>query len=1014
MPELDRREFLKLLSVTAGAAATSGCSEPVEKLIPYVVQPEEVTPGIPTFYASTCRECPAACGLHVKTREGRPIKLEGNPQHPVNRGALCARGQASIGRTYHPDRYAGPLKRNEAGRLESLAWDEGIRLLAEGVREAEGSAWLLGADVGPTANRWIDRWITAVGAAGRVVYEPFAPEALRQAAGIVFGVDQEPVFDLARADLIVDFGSDFLEAGPSPAEHARQLAEARDVSDAGKRSVRFVSIGPRLSMTASSADEWIAAKPGTEGIVALAVAKVALQHGAGSPELVEALRTWLDGVDVEQAAAQAGVAVSVIERLGEAMARAHAPVALPPGVALRSRRATATAGAVLVLDAISGALGNTVRFLPPSQAPSRRASYRELLALIGAMKSGKVRALLIHDANPLYSLPASSGFAEALSEVPFVVSFASAADETSERANLILPDHTPLESWGDANPRPGVRSLLQPTVRPLHDTRALLDTLLEAGRAVGEKAAAQLPSKSFRFLLEEAWSQTDFRAALARGGAFEPEVPPADASLAPGAVKLEVVEPLLEGEGDFALLAFPSPLLHDGRGANLPWLQEIPDPVTKIAWQSWAEVSRETARRLGVSLGDVVAVETTAGNLELPVLPRGGIRDDVVAVPIGQGHTVGYYASRAGEGRPGEPRGVNVIDALPAATDEAGGRAWLATKASVQPTGGHRRLAFVQQSQDKRKRRLGESVSLLALAEHADGGAQLPGREDAEQHDEAHGGGEHHELLKPYDASKDSDPANAYRWGMSIDLDRCTGCSACVAACYIENNVPVVGERQTLIARQMAWIRIERWIGEGEIKGGKDLPIIPEEVPGAVDVRHSPMLCQQCGAAPCESVCPVLATYHNPEGLNGMVYNRCVGTRYCSNNCPYKVRRFNYYDYSGENWPGLLGLMLNPDVTVRGRGVMEKCSFCVQRIAAARQVAKNDGRDIHDGEVTPACAQSCPSQAITFGNLRDANSRVVRQGDSPVRGYHALHELNTRPAVTYLAKVRRGAVEGEE
>ncbi len=1011
MAEIDRREFLKLVGASAGAAAAAGCSEPVEKLIPYVVQPEEITPGLPVYYASTCRECPAGCGLLVKTREGRPIKLEGNPEHPVNRGALCARGQAAIGRTYHPDRHPGPLRRTGEGSFEAIGWDEAIALLAEQVKQAGSGTWFLSGDPGPTASRWIDRWLAAVGAGGRVVHEPFAPEALRQAASEVFGAAGEPRFDLTDADLVIDFGSDFLETGPSPVAHARQFAASRDVAEGEGRKARFVYVGPRLSMTASNADEWVAGKPGAAGALALAVARAAVDAGAGSAAVREALAGLLGNFAPERVAAQTGVEAETIQRLGRAVARARHAVALPPGPALTGRRARATAAAVLLLNAVSGSVGRGVRVSPAGAG--RRASYRETLALIDAMKSGRVKLLLIGDGNPVYSLPTATGFAGALEKVPFVVSFASLADETSARADLILPDHTPLESWGDVVSAPGARSMVQPTLRPLHDTRALVDTLLDTGRALGPAVAARLPSGSFRTLLEQAWSDADWREAVARGGRFEPAPATETVSLAPGAGRIEVAEPLLEGEGDWTLLAVPSPWLYDGRGANLPWLQETPDPVTKIAWQSWAEVSHATAERLGLELGDVVAVETPTGTLEVSVYPRGGIRDDVVAIPIGQGHTVGYWASAAESGRPGEPRGANVLDVLPAATDESGGRAWLAARATLRKTGAHRRLALVQTSQNQRGRLLGEAVPLAALAA-GDGHAAEHGGE----HDESHGNGHgdaHHELLKPFDASKDADPDSSYRWGMAIDLDRCTGCSACVVACHVENNIPLVGERRSLEGRQMSWLRIERWIGEGSLKGGRTLPVAadPDEAPGVVDVRHAPQLCQHCGAAPCESVCPVLATYHNPEGMNAMIYNRCVGTRYCSNNCPYKVRRFNYYDYSRENWPGLLGLMLNPDVTVRVQGVMEKCTFCTQRVSAARHAATLEGRTIRDGEVTTACAQACPTQAIAFGNLRDEKSRVVEKSHAPARSYHALHELNTRPAITYLAQVKRGRV-GEE
>jgi molybdopterin-containing oxidoreductase family iron-sulfur binding subunit len=1009
MAEFDRRDFLKLVGASAGGAAAAGCSDHVEKLIPYVVQPEEITPGLPVLYASTCLECPAACGLHVRTREGRPIKLEGNPEHPVNRGALCARGQAGIGRTYHPDRYRGPLLRGAGGALEPIGWEPATALLAEKLRAAGGRVRALGGETGPTLGSLFDRFLAVLGAAGgRVFYEPFAYEALREASRAVFGTGVRPGFDLDGADFVIDFGADSLESWLSPVEFARQIEAAREVTAAEGRAARMVYVGPRLSLTAGNADEWLPAKPGTEGILALGIARVAFdavraagRPVGGDPGLIGGI---LAGFDADSVALRTAVPAQAIERIGRAIAQARRPVALPPGVALTSRRATATAGAVLILNAVVGAIGTRVTFAAESSAAPEPASFRELKKLVDAMASGDVAVLLLHGGNPVHSLPPSAGFAEALGKVDFIVSFASLPDETSERAHLILPDHTPLESWGDAAPRPGVRSLVQPSVRPLFDTQALGDTLLQVGRALGESAAAQLPAGSFRTLLEAAWSGSDFRAALARGGVFDAAPSGGAPQVAASAARLEFKEPQFEDGGPYLVLPVPSPLLSDGRGANLPWLQETPDPVTKMSWQSWAELSRETAAALGVERGDVLEIETSFGRIAVPALPRGGIRDEVIAVAIGQGHRVGTYASHAAEGRPGEPRGANVIELLPSLTDETGGRAWLTARARVSNSGRHERMAQAQFTDNQRQRQLAEAVTLASLSG------------DAPAHGEA--GGEHgavHEIRRPYDATKDSTADSPYRWGMAVDLDRCTGCSACVVACSIENNVPQVGENLVLRGRTMTWLRIERYIGDGEpdLQNGRRRPDDREQL-GAVDVRHSPMLCQQCGAAPCEPVCPVLATYHTPEGLNGMIYNRCIGTRYCSNNCPYKVRRFNYFDYQIESWPEPMRLMLNPDVTVRGQGVMEKCTFCVQRIQSARQDAKSAGQPIGDGAITPACVQGCPTQALEFGNLKDPQSRVNQRIEANrSRAYHALHVLNTRPGISYLAKVIRGDEPGD-
>jgi molybdopterin-containing oxidoreductase family iron-sulfur binding subunit len=1032
MSELDRRDFLKIVGLSAGAAATAGCSDPADKLIPYVVQPEEITPGIAVFYASTCQECPAACGLHVKTREGRPIKLEGNPEHPINRGRLCARGESSIGRTYHPDRIEMPSARGSDGSLQSIGWDDAANKLAAKLGSSASKTWILGGPVGPSLDGLLDRFVSATGIAGRLSYQPFGQHAMLEASQQVFGVSTVPFFDVSNADLIVDFGSDFIDTGSSPVELAGQFSKSRDLATHGDGGARLITIGARMDLSASNADHWVAAAPGSEGLLALALAK-AVADRKGS----DVGRAALAHADANAAMSAAGVDRAKFDSIVDKLVAAKNGVALPPGVAYSTTNGAATAAAVLLLNAVIGAVGKTV-FYPAADAKPT-ASLKDVLALVDAMNAGKVDCLLIHDLNPVFSLPASVGFKEALTKLDLVVSFSSLADETSQVANLLLPDNTTMESWGDASPRPGIRSLVQPTIRPLLDTQQMADTLLSVARAMGGDAAKQVPAGSWKSVIEANWAGTNWRQALARGGVFE-TTPTRDVSVVDSASSLRPTAPRLQGTGEFTLVTFPHSFLYDGRGAVLPWLQEIPDPVTKISWNSWAEISHAKADELGVVFGDVITIDTGIGSIDVSVYPRGGVRDDIVAIAIGQGHTVGHYASMAGDGQPGVARGANVADVLPSALDEAGGQAYLSTKATVTKTGRFRRLALSQWTDNQRKRGLAPEVSLYDLAkaggtahfvaaanaseasdgfvtaEQADPHDPALYSDSTEEHEESAGG--HHFDGPPFifDPANDAEPNQPYRWGMTIDNDKCTGCSACIAACYIENNGSIVGEEQAIRHREMTWIRIERYVGDGDddVRDGSARRSTPDgEILGENEVRHLPMLCQHCGAAPCEAVCPVIATYHTPEGLNGMVYNRCVGTRYCGNNCVYKVRRFNYFDYGRLNWPGLLGLMLNPDVTVRGQGVMEKCTFCVQRIETARQKPKDAGREIADGGVVTACQQACPTDAIAFGNVRDTASKVALravQGDD--RSYHALQELNTRSAVTYLAQVRREKSEG--
>lgn len=991
MPELDRRDFLKLVGVGAGAAAT-GCSDPVEKLVPYVVQPQSITPGIPVVYASTCTECSAGCGLHVKTREGRPIKLEGNPEHPINRGKLCGRGQASLGRAYHPDRHAGPMKRGASGQLEATTWDAAQAELIAKLQESKGSSVILGGPVGPTLGAVIGRFAEIAGTRQRVVFEPFAYEALRAGTKAALGVATLPIFDVGQADLIVDLGSDFLDTGLSPTENSRQFADARDVKVHADGGTRLVSIVPRLDLTTTNGDKWLPARAGSQGDVAMALARAVLdRRGVPAGADAAAVQKFIGNTTTADAAAAADVPKADLDALVDALLNAKSAVVLPPGVAYTASNATETVAAVMLLNAMLGAIGRTVTIPPPSGQPAP-ATMVELQALVEDMKSGRVPLLLIHDSDPVHSLP---GFADALTNVATVVSFSSFADETSTRAHLLLPDHTPMETWGDAEPRPGVRSIIQPTLRPLLDTQALGDTLLSLGRGLG----GAMPEGSFRQVLENAWSGVDWRETLGRGGIFG-GVPGATLSIGQGIGNLTFAPAKIVGPGSHTLIAFPHSFLGDGRSASLPWMQEIPHPVTKIAWNSWIEMSFVTAEALGVGFGDVVSVATDTGTLEASVFPRGGIRNDAIAIPIGQGHTVGQYASMTNDGAPGEARGVNVMPVLTAATDSSGARIWLGSSARLAKTGKFRRLSLSQWTDNQRGRGLAQQVTLTGLAASGD------------EHGDGHGG-HHDEPPHTFDPAYDARPGQPYRWGMTVDSDRCNGCSACVAACYIENNVACVGETQAIQHREMTWLRIERYVGEGDLEGGDERRPIPNrEKLGELDVRHLPLPCQHCGAAPCEAVCPTLATYHTIEGINGMVYNRCAGTRYCANNCSYKVRRFNYWDYGNRNFPGMLGLMLNPDVTVRQQGVMEKCSFCVQRIEAARQPAKDEKREIRDGEVVTACQQSCPTSAITFGNVRDPASAASKAANEPKRAFHVLQELNLRPAITYLAQVKRDEHEG--
>jgi anaerobic selenocysteine-containing dehydrogenase/Fe-S-cluster-containing dehydrogenase component len=987
MPELDRRDFLKVVGLSAGAAAATACSDPVETLIPYLNQPEEIVPGLATYYASTCRECPSACSIQVKTREGRPIKVDGNAQDPISGGRLCMRGQASLARTYDASRLRQPLRR-EGSDLVKVSWDEAIAMLVQKLGAANGKAFFLNGLETGTFGSVIDGFMSAIGSPGqRLSFEVYSHDALRAANNLLFGQRAVPRFAFEKADVLVSFGADFLETWLSPTAAQRGFTEMR-------REGRgyAVYVGPRLSLSGSNCDLWIDPEPGTEMWVALGLAKEVAKRKTGNE--IAPLRKLLEPYGLDAVATKTGIAAERLERLAVRIAKANAPLALPPGQEVIGPNATAFAAAVQVLNFVSGAVGNTVVFGPDHKLDGL-GTFADLKALADKLAAKQIDVLFVHGANPVYAAPQLK-FDEALGST-YTVAFASALDETASRADLVLPDHTPYESWGDAEVVAGVKLLQQPTIRPLFDTRATGDVLID----VAAKLSKPLPGTG-TVKDRIAAGRADFAAALARGGDFQLAAA-RPVSLAASAATLTFDDaPAPSGEG-LGLLVYPSINFYDGRSARIPMMQEIPDPVTKLVWDSYAEMHPLTARELGIEAGDVVTVKTPAGEVELAAFPHSALRPGLIAIAAGQGHQpVEPDAPEPDRHQRRNKLGVNAFSLLPLALDEkSGAQAWLSTRAQVASTGRKKLMPQTQATFDQEGRGVAQATTLAALV-----GSEVPAEEGlAHQGDVEHETESHHSegpysdamhlQTEQFDPTIDATNPN-YRWGMSIDLDACTGCGACVAACAVENNIPSIGETLARQGRELHWIRIERYVEEHE--------------DGELEVRHVPMLCQHCGSAPCETVCPVFATYHNEEGLNVMVPNRCIGTRYCGNNCPYKVRRFNYFSY---NWdvrdPEQWGL--NPDVIVRAKGVMEKCTFCVQRINGGKDAARKDGnRVVRDGEVTPACAQTCPSDAIVFGNFKDPESRLSKLQEDP-RAYWVFHHLNTRPAVTYQKSILRPETE---
>ncbi len=1016
-----RREFLKILGAGTAATATVGCGSPhIKNLVPYLVSPDDTVPGVSTYFASTCRECAAACGVLIETRDGRVIKLEGNPANPMSRGGLCARGQAAPQGLYNPDRYRQPMMRR-GGQLQPVTWDEALKALGQRLadlrahNQGAGAAFVNLHESG-SFPAFLDEWLAAFGMPAHLSYDAELPSAVLAANRESYGVAW-PALDFNAARLIVSFGADFLEGWGANVPQQLAWADARaKLADAP----RFIYIGARRSLTGLNADQWLPAKPGSE--VAIANALLGrLGHATGTT--------------LAQAAAASGVDEAILTQLANDLAAAKPSLVLAGGT---GGDAAEVARAVNAINQAAGNVGSTIDPTHASVAYDRAATYADIRALVDRMNRGAVPLLFVRGANPAFTTPKALGFAAAMAKVPFKVSFSSYPDETAESCDLVLPDHHGLESWGDATPAVGLRTLQQPGMDPVFDSRATADVLLSLAKA-DAALAAKYPWPDYRtFLISRfpggaagfasALTTAVVQTAATTGAAAPARGAHAGAAPAgsPNAAAAKAATPIEQTQGDFYLVVYPSPALGDGRGANKPWLQEMPDPVTKTVWQTIVEIHPETARRLGVTNGDHLKIETDQGSIEAPVWEYMGVRTDVVAIAQGRGHSAyGRYAKAVG---------FDPLTLLASVEDRAGGLVLTSTKARVSKTGEYAPLITTEGSARQHGRGIGRAVRADALGRPTEKPEQLVG--DAS-----------HEFLPGLRAPVANDEQGDYgnpqsndqgmydptdytgiakrRWAMTIDLARCTGCSACMTACYAENNIPTVGAAwqgakfagpqplpsatgwggNILRNREMTWIRLERYFEGAEHPDGRFDPDF--------DTRFVPMLCQHCGNAPCEPVCPVYATYHSPDGLNVQVYNRCVGTRYCSNNCPYKVRYFNWFGWGEPDrpqyaFPEPLNWQLNPDVTVRGKGVMEKCTFCLQRIREAEHRARLEQRELDPDEFTVACAQACPSRAITFGDAADpywAVSKLV--GDE--RAYHVFEELNTFTAVVYLKKVTHPA-----
>lgn len=971
---LKRRDFLTLMGASMAMASFACARRPVHKIIPYVVKPEEVTGGIANYYATVCPE--TGYGLLAKVREGRPIKLEGNPDHPVNRGALSARGQAHILDLYDMDRAKEPLRITRGKGSKAAKWEDVDAEIAGKLKAiAAGSGRvrvLSGRMLSDSTVRLTNEFLAGFSAGSHVQFDDSVVDDIATGQLESYGTAVVPHYRFDLADTVLSLGADFLGTwGPSEGFSAdwvkKRIPDSKNAKNA-TLSKLFV-VETMMSVTGANADERFPVRP--DGVLKIASAiagEVARRKGVSVP-------TQLAGYTVDGVAADTGIAAKKITEAADALIAAGAGKSLVVAGGLSSKTESSV-GLHVVANFLNSTLGNdgvTVDGVgqASTKVGSRAADFTKLLA---DMNRSAVDALVICNSNPIYTVAASAGFASAMSKVPLVIVIGDREDETAKLADFLLPDHHFLENWGDAQPRNGVVSLQQPALAPIHSTRAYQDTLLtwiksadlKAKGLAGTTARAEDGKNVWVEYLKANWKETYAKGAsfdsfwenalrdgILKGG------PRGASSRAFRATSFAQVPSYRAAAAGFSLALYSKVAIGDGNRANNPWLQEMPDPVTTSTWDNYLNISPKAAEKLSIKQDDVLEFTVDGVTLDLPANIQPGLHENVVAAAIGYG--------RAAAGKIGNGVGRDVKVFVGASGAYAG------SPVTLRKTGRRYQIAITQWHNATENRPI---VNDLTLAEYQ-------ANPKASNHTDPHLRMEEVPTMWP----KHKYPG--YRWGMTIDLNACTGCGSCIIGCQAENNIPVVGRDNVRKSREMHWIRIDRYYS-----GSPENP----------DVVFQPMLCQHCENAPCETVCPVVATIHDDEGLNSQIYNRCVGTRYCQNNCPYKVRRFNFFDH-WKSYEGSMNLAWNPDVTVRSRGIMEKCTFCVQRIRDAKDTAKDEGRKVLEMELKTACQQTCPTNAIAFGDINNPENNVTKLRNDG-RAFRVLEVLNTVPAISYLSKVR--------
>lgn len=950
-----RRDFLKALGFGLGAVTLAACqTAPIHKSIPYLVKPEEVTPGIPNYYTSSFN----GQSILVKTREGRPIKIEPNPNAGEFNCGTDARAQASVLDLYDVSKLKAPVLKNEETTWAKL---DGFVKTELAKAQASGKKIRIVASTvnSPSTNAVIAQFITKYPAAKLVQYDAVSYTGIIQANQNSFGKAVLPKYNFNQADLIVSFGADFLGTWISGEEYTAQYTSNRNYKSlAGKKMSRHIQIESGMSLTGTNADTRVPVKLSEEGPALIALYNAIT--GQSLPGGTLGNNTTADKV-IKLAAKE------LTQNKGK-------------GLVVCGSNDVSTQILVNAINAAIGSYGTTIDLDNPCYLYA--GNDAEFNGLVAEMSRGEVGAVLFLNSNPAYDYLDTKKFEAALKNVPAKISFADRADETASLCDAIAINHNYLESWGDANAYEGYYSIVQPTINPVFNSRQAEESLL---------VWADAPVKDYYQFVRSNW-ETKMLPALglkwndvlekgvinvapktAAAYSFTQSVAPVAASILNRSKSLAK---------DIELQVYENIPMRDGKNANNAFLQELPDPVSKVTWDNYVAIAPKYAEKLKVKEFDVVTVKGTNGySIDLPVLIQPGQAQGTASIALGYGRTK--------VGKAGNEVGKNAFPFV----SFVNGTMQYATSVTITPTGGYYELAQTQTHHSFEGRAVIKEATFKEYLKDP-----AAGNEKGEHKD--------YDLWDQYEK-----PGN--NWVMAIDLNACTGCGSCVVACNVENNIPVVGRDEVRRRREMHWIRIDRYYSyetkDGDVTREKEIAKLEDL--DHVSVVHQPMLCQHCDHAPCETVCPVLATVHSSDGLNQMAYNRCVGTRYCANNCPYKVRRFNWFNYWNDSrFDNYLNneftqLVLNPDVTTRSRGVMEKCSMCIQRIQAGKLTAKLQKRPLKDGDIKMACQEACSANAIVFGDANDPNSEVSKALRSE-RIYYVLEEINVKPGIGYMTKIR--------